>query len=157
MKIHGRLQGIAFLVFGCALLSCSTINDLLIPPTPTATSTSTPTATLTPTASPTIPAYPTADELVGTRWLLVYDAPEDGHREYDIVFHADGRLQTFHPNDRTPENDTWELEGSQITMCMNDCYAVYTGEFLDYDTMAGTTENVKGKTWDWIAHRKEPG
>jgi hypothetical protein len=37
---------------------------------------------------------------------------------------------------------------------MNDCFAVYTGEFIDTDTMAGTTENTNNESWEWTARRK---
>jgi hypothetical protein len=142
-----RSNRTAFAVFGFILLNCAFIQRVGQPPTPTPTSTST--ATDTPT-----PRWQMGDDLVGTRWTLVYDAPQDGHQEYDIIFHEGGRLETFHPNDRTPDNDTWKLVGSKITLCMNDCFAMYTGEFLDADTMAGTAENDNHESWAWTAYRK---
>jgi hypothetical protein len=78
--------------FRVILLNCAFIQGLGQPPTltPTATATNTPIPIETETRME--PVFPTEDDLVDTRWTLMYDAPQDGHREYDIIFPAGGRL-----------------------------------------------------------------
>lgn len=149
-----RLHKMVFIAFGFILINCAFIQGLWQPPahTPAATASNTPVPTDTPTQSKS--AFPTAEELIGTRWTLLYDAPEDGRREYDIIFLEGRRLQTFHPNDNTPENDTWKLVGSQLTMSMNNGFAIYIGDFIDSDTIAGTAKNSDDESWEWTAYRK---
>ena len=71
MKTQPSKWRIAFLGFDFLMLNCSTIGSLLQPPTLTLT------ATGTPTSTPTTPAYPTAVDLIGTRWTVAYDMPEE--------------------------------------------------------------------------------
>jgi hypothetical protein len=126
------------------MLSCSTIGNIL--------SLATPTPTITP--SPTPRPFPTADEMVGTRWTVSYYIPGEGSYDHEMVFRENGRLEFRHPNDTTPDNDTWEMAGSQVILSINDSFVTYTGEFIDYDTISGIAVNVRGLTWDWTAHRK---
>jgi hypothetical protein len=154
MKANQRSILLVFATSALVLLNCATLQGLIEPPTftPTKTATNTPAPTETSTAS--LAALPTENELIGTRWTLIDDAPNDGHREYDIIFHKDRRLETFHPNDNTPNNDSWKLVGTRLTMSMNNAYSVYIGNFVDANTIEGTAENTEQDTWEWVAHRK---
>ena len=92
-------------------------------------------------------------ELVGSRWRLTYDSPNFGHREYDLIFREAGKLINTHPNEKTPDNDTWEARGNKIELRFNNGYAVYRGEFSDPNHMSGTSTSKAGGTWKWQAHR----
>jgi hypothetical protein len=148
---------IPFLFASAILLGCTTLQMLVSPPTPTPTCTITPTITPTITLTPTDTAspFPTAEDLIGTHWRIVYDAPRSGHMEYELSFLANGVLRNTHPNDKTYDNDTWEMIGSQIVIKFNDGYAVYTGDFIDSDTISGTATNKVHEEWEWTAYRLE--
>jgi hypothetical protein len=98
---------------------------------------------------------PTEEDLIDTRWIIVYHAPNEGDREYYLIFHENGVLENTHPNDKTHDNDTWALEGSEIVIRFNDGYAVYRGTFSDRDAMAGTATNKVGESWEWTASRQK--
>lgn len=99
------------------------------------------------------PYVPVENDLIGTRWIITYHAPNEGAREYFLIFHENGVLENTHPNDKTFDNDTWALEGSGIVIRFNDGYAVYRGTFSDRDTMGGTATNKVGESWEWQATR----
>ena len=92
-------------------------------------------------------------ELVGSRWRLAYDSPNFGHREYDLIFREAGKLINTHPNEKTPDDDTWEASGNKVELRFNNGYAVYRGEFSDRNHMSGTSTSKAGGTWKWQAHR----
>jgi hypothetical protein len=98
---------------------------------------------------------PTID-LEGTRWQIVYDNPNFGHRDYDLFFKAQGRLVNTHPDDKTTDNDTWTLRGRKITLRFNNGYAVYVGQLVDSDHMTGSATSVSGGAWNWKAIRWGP-
>jgi hypothetical protein len=148
-----RTTKIGFLIAGLIVFGCSSLRLFGPPPTPTPTPTFTPTPTLTLTPTNTTAPFPTAEELIGTRWRIVYDAPRSGHMEYELSLLANGVLRNTHPNDKTYDNDTWEMVGSQIIIKFNDAYAVYTGDFIDFDTIAGTATNKVDEEWEWMAYR----
>lgn len=94
-------------------------------------------------------------ELVGSRWRLTYDSPSFGHREYDLIFHEAGKLMNTHPNEKTPDDDTWEAVGNKVELRFNNGYAVYRGEFSDQSHMSRTAASKAGGTWEWQAYRPE--
>jgi len=96
---------------------------------------------------------PTSQDLVGSRWHMVYEGPISGHTEYDFTFRSAGKLDLHNPRDTTPDNDAWELNGTKITLMINDSYAVYEGQLSGRDFMSGTAKNKKAYTWDWEARR----
>jgi hypothetical protein len=170
---HKRLS---IIILSIIITNCSLMQRILPLPTPTMTPTLSSTPTFTPTLSPTPTLTPTLSytsilsntsssetqlfpisiDLVGTRWKIVYEAPSEGHREYELIFHENGRLENTHPNDKTPDNDTWELTRTEIILRFNDGYAIFRGKFKDYNTMFGIARNITGISWEWIAYR-EPG
>ena len=58
-----------------------------------------------------------------------------------------------HPNEKTPDDDTWKASGKKIVLRFNNGYAVYTGELSDRDYMAGTAASKAGGKWEWKAYR----
>jgi hypothetical protein len=101
----------------------------------------------------TTPDIPVLGDLVGSRWRLVYDNPNFGHREYDLVFLEAGKLINTHPNEKTPDDDRWESSGRKIVLRFNNGYAVYTGELSDDNHMAGNAASKAGGKWKWTAYR----
>ncbi len=92
--------------------------------------------------------------LAGSRWHLVCDEPRYGQREFDLIFRKAGRLSNTHPNDSTPDNDAWEMNGRNVVLKFNNAYATYRGELTDDGNgMAGTATNVIGEKWEWSARR----
>lgn len=103
-----------------------------------------------------VPQDKVADShLVGSTWRMVYDNPSFGHREYDLIFREKGRLINTHPNEKTPYDDTWEVNGKKVVLKFNNGYAVYKGELFDRNHMSGTATSKAGGTWKWKASRLE--
>jgi len=101
-----------------------------------------------------IPSSRQAFEITNSRWTLIYETPQFGKREYDIVCHPDGRLEDLHPNNSTPDNDFWEQQGEIIILRKNDGFAIYEGRIIDENTMSGTAKSKTAGTWQWRAIRK---
>ena len=152
MSKRKRFVLIPILAVAVVSLNCSTMTDLFAVPTATPTLTPAPTATHTP--SPTSRYVPAEEDLIGSRWEIAVNEPSGVHMEYYLIFHENGVLETTHPNDKTYDNDTWELDGEEIVIRFNDGYAVYRGTFSDRDTMAGTATNKVGESWEWTASRQ---
>ncbi len=91
--------------------------------------------------------------VVGQRWSLSTDVPGEKVYRYDIVFHPGGRLENHHPNDRTPDNDTWEQRGSTVILKFNNSYITYTGQFENPRTLKGEALNIRGLQFPWKAER----
>jgi hypothetical protein len=161
MNIKIIRPSIVLFTMSLFIINCK-FGQILLPitltptPTPSFTPTSTPTNTPSPTSTYTLTPLllPSSNDLIGTRWLIIYNDSVVGHLEYYLIFHENGRLESTYTNDTTPNNDTWEMKGEQIILSINDGYAIYTGKFTDNDTIIGTAENIKGISWDWIAYRK---
>lgn len=84
-------------------------------------------------------------DLTGSTWNI-----KASGREYTITFKLGGVLASTHPNDVTPDNDTWEQNGANVTFYFNDKYATYKGKFVAKDKIEGTAKN-KEKTWPfWL-------
>ena len=92
-------------------------------------------------------------DLVGSRWCLEYDSPNFGRREYHLIFREGGKVINTHPNERTPDDDTWEVRGKEVVLMFNNGYAVYTGELSDRDHMVGNATSKNGGAWEWKAYR----
>ena len=107
-------------------------------------------------ASSTSPVENPALDLVGTRWRITYNNSTFGHRDYDLLFKADGQLLNTHPDNKNLANDTWKLIGRKITLRFHGGYAVYVGQLTDSDHMAGTATSDSGGVWSWTATRWGP-
>jgi hypothetical protein len=106
----------------------------------------------------TTPLPPELD-LTNTVWRLSteVDAAE-GIAPYTITFARDGRLICAHPNDTTPDNDTWSQVGAKVRIAFNDDYAVYELQFDDWTKISGDAKNVTGLTWTAsLAREPAPG
>jgi len=66
---------------------------------------------------------------------------------YKITFKKNGVLSTTHPNDVTPDNDTWEQNRENITFWYNDKYSEYSG-VRKGNTITGTGKN-KTESWEF--------
>jgi outer membrane biogenesis lipoprotein LolB len=99
------------------------------------------------TNPPTV-ANDTVPSLSGSRWHYM-----DQQWEYDITFTANGVLRTTHPNDKTPDNDTWEQDGAVVKFYYNNKFSRYQGNIMGRNLMSGTATNSKNKTWTWKATR----
>jgi outer membrane biogenesis lipoprotein LolB len=99
------------------------------------------------TNTPTV-ANDTVPSLSGSRWHYM-----DQQWEYDITFTANGVLRTTHPNDKTPDNDTWEQDGAVVKFYYNNKFSRYQGNIMGRNLMSGTATNSKNKTWTWKATR----
>ncbi len=86
----------------------------------------------------------------GTKWHYM-----DTDWEYDIEFLSDGTLRTQHPNDNSPNNDTWEQSGEKVYFYFNNKYSIYDGSFSGNNIISGTAESEKGAVWNWKATRIE--
>ncbi len=86
--------------------------------------------------------------LTGTRWHYM-----DDQWEYDMSFMPNGVLHTTHPNDKTPNNDTWEQNDTVVKFHFNNKFSNYEGKLSGQNLMSGTATNVKSKSWNWKATR----
>jgi hypothetical protein len=86
-----------------------------------------------------------------TKWHYM-----DTDWEYDMEFLSNGTLRTEHPNDRTPNNDTWKQSGDKVYFYFNDKYSTYEGSFSGNNIISGTAESKTGAIWNWKAVRVEP-
>jgi opacity protein-like surface antigen len=95
-----------------------------------------------------------SSDVTGTTWTMTYyDKAVQQEYTYDITFLAGGKLSNSHPNDTTPDNDSWEQNGTTVTLYFNNSYATYTGT-IEGNSISGTASNVAGSTWEWSAVRK---
>ncbi|MEY4768481.1 MAG: hypothetical protein RL637_1120 [Pseudomonadota bacterium] len=86
--------------------------------------------------------------LVGTKWHYT-----DKQWNYDIEFAENGVLHSRHPNDKTPDNDTWEQDRDTVKFYYNNKFSQYQGVLSGANVMSGTAKNTKGNTWEWSATR----
>jgi hypothetical protein len=93
-------------------------------------------------------------EIEGTRWKLTSTGEQyKGTKVHDIAFRAAGRLISFNPADKTPNNDTWRTNGEELVVSFNDGFAIYRGQLGADGRLSGTGTNEKGETWQWSATR----
>lgn len=97
--------------------------------------------------APSMPLPPELD-LTNTVWRLSaeVDAAE-GIAPYTVTFARDGRLICAHPNDTTPDNDSWSQVGAKVRIAFNDQYAEYELLHDDWSKMSGDAKNITGLTW----------
>ena len=90
--------------------------------------------------------------LIGTKWSY-----EDNRHDwkYDISFFEGGRMETTHPNDNTPKNDSWQQDGAILKFSFNNQFSVYQGKRKSFDQIGGTAKNVNGKKWKWTLTKKD--
>ena len=95
----------------------------------------------------------TTSSLQGSAWMLSYHIPRIGDRHFKIEFLKKGMLVNHHPNETTPENDTWHVEADTIHMSINDNYTLYEGRMVSNNQMKGTAKNKVDEVWEWVATR----
>jgi hypothetical protein len=117
------------------LLACQAVTGAFATPTPTQP-----------------PPTPTPVDFTGTHWFIYYTEPGGTYYEYDLILHPGGRMENFHPNESTPNNDAWMQSGDTLVLLFNDAYATYEGQVVG-DTVAGTATNIAGGTWTWEGYR----
>jgi len=100
-------------------------------------------------------SVPTAQELEGSRWHMVYEGPISGHTEFDIMFHPEGQLEIHRAG--YVGKHTWELDGNKIRIGINNDYAVYEGQFSGRDFVSGTAKNKQGNRSPPLPGRERAG
>lgn len=90
-------------------------------------------------------ALSTTRTLTNTTWIYA-----DNDRKYKITFLNNGRIESTHPNESTPDNDFWRQNGQRIRISVNDGYAIYKGTILNDSEIKGTAKNKAGKRWRWV-------
>lgn len=107
---------------------------------------------LTMTGCKTAPVTPLVENqtpsLSNTKWHYM-----DGDWEYNIEFLSNGLMRTQHPNDGTPNNDSWEQKGETVLFYFNDRYSRYRGKFVGKDIISGTATSQTGAKWEWKIQR----
>ena len=78
-------------------------------------------------------------DVEGTTWQYT-----DEDSDYQITFSPNGKLTTTHPNDKTPNNDTWEQSGKTIRFWFNNKYSRYKGKMKNGNTIKGKGRSVAG-------------
>jgi hypothetical protein len=97
--------------------------------------------------TPTV-AYDANPSVSGSRWHYI-----DQQWEYDITFMPNGVLQSRHPHDKTPNDDAWEQNGTEVRFYFNNKYSRYQGTMAGHNLMSGTATNKRNKSWTWKATR----
>lgn len=90
-----------------------------------------------------------AYNLLNSTWQY---SDSDNDRRYNITFARKGKLKSTHPNDVTPDNDTWEQNGENVRFYFNDKYATYEGKFYGPDSIKGSAGN-KQTSWSFLLVR----
>jgi hypothetical protein len=88
--------------------------------------------------------------LSNTKWHYM-----DSDWEYDMEFLSNGTLRTEHPNDKTPNNDTWKQQDGKVYFYFNDKYSAYQGNFSGSNMISGSAKSKTGVMWNWKAVRKQ--
>ncbi|MCD8529261.1 MAG: hypothetical protein LRY27_04745 [Chitinophagales bacterium] len=83
----------------------------------------------------------------GTSWEY-----SDEDWTYQIKFGKNGKLISTHPNDNTPDNDTWNQSRNQIHFEFNDGFSKYDGKMETIDLIIANGENTGG-TWECTLKR----
>lgn len=132
------------------------IEPTAVPAQPTAVAIEPTAVPVEPTAAPTRPTpvpgppsdfVPISD---GSVWWLRYDSPTTQELvEYRVVFDSDGGFVYSAPNDLDPANEFWTADGQSLTLCINDCFAEYVGEWED-GAFRGTANNVQDLSWEFV-------
>jgi len=93
-------------------------------------------------------------ELEGSSWRLVYESPQRGHTEFDLIFSESGKL-ILTEDVTTPDNDEWEKKGKSIEFRLNNGVNVfkYTGELTNQNHMSSTSTGEDGNPFNWNAYR----
>lgn len=89
--------------------------------------------------------------LIGTTWNYEDNAHD---WKYEVTFLENGRMETTHPNDETPANDTWKQDKTTIEFSFNDGYSIYKGKIRSRSEITGTAKNSYGKKWKWKLTKK---
>ena len=71
---------------------------------------------------------------------------------YQIEFIENGTIKSTHPNDNTPENDSWNQSRNQIHFEFNDGFSKYDGKMKTIDLIVGNGKSTSGK-WKWKMKR----
>ena len=71
---------------------------------------------------------------------------------YRIEFVENGKIKITHPNESTPENDTWYQSHSEINFEFNDGFSKYSGKMKSLDLIVGLGKSKNGK-WKWKMKR----
>lgn len=87
-------------------------------------------------------------ELEGTTWVFT-----SKDKTYTVTFEKNGKLSSTHPNDNTPNNDTWVQDGMVLRFYFNNKYSTYTGKFVKANLIKGTATSKAGK-WTWNIRKK---
>jgi hypothetical protein len=92
----------------------------------------------------------TVASLAGSKWHYT-----DKQWQYDIEFADNGVLHCKKPNDKTPDNDSWEQDRETVRFYYNNKFSQYQGVLSGRNLMSGTAKNIRGNTWEWSATRVE--
>jgi len=87
------------------------------------------------------------NEIINCKWA--YSEDKEANLKYEITFLENGIFQSTHPNERTPDNDTWEIINNQLHFYSNNKYAHYTCTYASENILKGSSKNVKDLTWNW--------
>jgi len=79
----------------------------------------------------------------GTQWLY-----SDKYWEYTIDFNKDGTISSTHPNDKTPDNDSWTQSGREIYFQFNDGFSKYNGSWKSKNKIKGKASS-ENDNWNW--------
>lgn len=79
----------------------------------------------------------------GTQWLY-----SDNVLEYKIDFNKNGKITTTHPNDKTPDNDSWTQSGGEIYFQFNDGFSKYNGRMKSMTKIRGKASS-ENDNWNW--------
>lgn len=91
-------------------------------------------------------------DVSGTTWRYT-DSEHDW--DFEITFEKGGAIKTTHKDDKTPDNDTWAMEGERLVFNINDEYAIYKGKFLNDKLVKGKARNTLSKGWRWKLEKLE--
>jgi hypothetical protein len=76
-------------------------------------------------------------------WALRYTAPSGTRRNYKIAFSRNGTFSYDETRDDPGSPETWQLTGSHLKMCINECFSTYEGTWKG-DRFEGRATSAQG-------------
>jgi hypothetical protein len=91
---------------------------------------------------------PSERQMARGTWVLEYTVSASGPQVLELQFDADGGFVWLEEEEGNDAPETWELDGGDLSLCFNDCFARYEGSWRE-DHFEGSAENDDARTWEW--------
>lgn len=94
--------------------------------------------------------------VAGTSWAGIVNAPDSAGRFQDYAYEFEflpGNKLRWRWRGTVYENGTWQQNGRDIVLEMNDSYSTWRGT-IEGNRLSGNSFNKQGYTWNWVLVRQ---